>query len=167
MLESPAVIQCLVVATYPPQAGKRLGNLNRDRLLTSRLLKYESKGQCKKNTAYHPSSSGAIRNRSARLNSHATKIKLQPTIRPRLGSCTPKVQTTSSQLFILAIRFRFWVREPTLNWPLVAKRIPVRFLGKGGRREEGAASHRPGARRAPNLLLGRKRGRTPAPHVYL
>lgn len=102
-----------------------------------------------------------MRNTGAHLNSHATKIRLQPTIRPRFGSCTPETQTTSSQLFILPIRFGFWVHEPTLNWPPVAKRNPVRFLRKGGRREEGAASHRPRARRARNLLLGWRRGRTP------
>lgn len=117
ILKSPAVFQFLVLASYPPQAGKRFGNLNHDHMLTSRLLKYEPNGQCKKNTAYHPSSSGAMRNTGTHLNSHATKIKLQPTIRPRFGSCTPEVQTTSSQLFILPIRFRFWVHKPTLNCP--------------------------------------------------
>ena len=87
------------MATSPPQVGEKLRNLNLDRLLIARLLKHESKGRCIKNTAYHPSFSGAMKNTGA-VYIHTLLGSSSSLQFVRSGSWTPKVQTTSSQLLI-------------------------------------------------------------------
>lgn len=113
ILEAATVIQILVlrgrkVAINPPQTGKKLGNLNLDRLLTSRLPKCEWKGQCVKNTAYHPSSPG-MRNTGAHWNAHGTNIKLQPNIQ--------QLHTEGADHRFLTFHFgdKFRVQEPALK----------------------------------------------------
>lgn len=86
MLESSTIIQFLVlggrkVVTSPPQVGEKLRNLNRDRLLTARLLKTRVKGPVYKEHCLSSIFLWSYEKHRRSLHSHATRIKLQPTIR--------------------------------------------------------------------------------------
>ena len=117
ILESSTVIQFLVLegrkaATFSPQVGKR--KLSLDRLLfTSRLLK-RVKGPAYKE---HCLSSIFLRSyEKYRVIYIHTLLGSSSSVQfGRSCSCTRKVQSTGSQLFILAVHFPFWVHAPTLN----------------------------------------------------
>lgn len=59
-------------------------------------------------------------------------------MRQTLSSCTAQVQTTGSQLFVLAVRSKSRMQEPAVNWaPGCRERAPVRFLKKEQAVKEG------------------------------
>lgn len=71
--------------------------------------------QCIKNIAYHPSSSGALRNTGAQSNSQANSERASACNPSGIWQLHTEGAARSSQLFILSTRLQSWTHKPTLN----------------------------------------------------